>query len=226
MAQETHGGAAGHTPEAGQGDIQQHRDTRNQGGTATQQSGHSEKLQGSPSGQGQDVQVGRNSEGGGIEQRRSQGLARYSRDPFAMMQRLSDEMDELFNTFFYGHAPARSSRQSQLQSLWTPEIEFSEQGNELRVTVDLPGVPKENVKVDIQQGVLTIQGERREERSEGGEQQGFRRSERRYGGFYRSIPLPEGVNAEQAQAQLKEGVLEIRLPLAEQKQARRLEIQG
>jgi HSP20 family protein len=73
-----------------------------------------------------------------------------------------------------------------------------------------------------------IQGERREERTEGGgEQQGFRRSERRYGSFYRAIPLPDYVDAEKAEARMKDGVLNITLPITEaRRQARRLEIQG
>jgi HSP20 family protein len=70
-----------------------------------------------------------------------------------------------------------------------------------------------------------VEGERREERTEGGEQQGFHRSERRYGSFYRSIPLPEGTEAEKAEARMKDGALEITVPVA-QKQTRRLEIQG
>jgi HSP20 family protein len=162
---------------------------------------------------------------GAVQERRQGGLARYSRDPFEMMQRLSDEMDELFESFFHGRPLARSRGQSRLQNLWAPEVELREEGNQLRVQVDLPGVSKENVKVDVREGMLTIEGERREERTEGGEQQGLRRSERRYGSFYRSIPLPEGAQADKAEARMKEGVLEITVPIT-QKQTRRLEIQG
>jgi HSP20 family protein len=188
------------------------------------------KLQGSqPEAhqQGREVQVGQGQQqGGAVQERRRQGLARYSRDPFETMQRLSEEMDELFDSFFYGRPLARGSRQSRLQSLWTPEVEVREEGNQLRVSVDLPGVSKDNVKVDVHDGMLTIAGERREEHSEGDEKQGFRRSERRYGSFYRAIALPEGAEAEQAQARMNEGVLEVTVPVTPPKQARRLEIQG
>jgi HSP20 family molecular chaperone IbpA len=196
-----------------------------QAGAATQQqtgSARSGALQGSQSG-GHEVKVGQGegqSRASGEEGRRS--LSRMSRDPFAMMQRMSEEMDQLFDSFFYGRPLGR--RQSQLQSLWAPEVEVCEEGNQLRVCVDLPGVAKENVKIDVTEGILTIQGERREERTEGGERQGFRRSERRYGSFYRSIPLPDGADAEQAQARMKEGVLEITIPTTPPKQAKRLEI--
>ena len=155
---------------------------------------------------------------------RQHGVAHYGRDPFAMMRRLSSEMDELFDALFHGRPLARAGADSRLHNLWAPEVEIREEANQLRVSVDLPGVPKENVKIDIHDGMLTIQGERREERTDGGEQQGFRRSERRYGSFYRGIPLPEGADTDNAQAQMKEGVLEVIVPVAA-KQARRLEIQ-
>lgn len=188
------------------------------------QAGQGGALEGSrqSAGQRQEVEVGRGRDAGQTERR--QGIARYGRDPFSAMQRLSEEMDELFESFFYGRPGARGARQSQLQSLWAPEVEMTEEGSQLRVCVDLPGIPKDHVKVDIHEGVLTIQGERREERTEGGEQQGFRRSERRYGSFYRSIPLPEGVESEKAEAQMKDGVLQITLPMTPPKQAKRLEI--
>ena len=166
-----------------------------------------------------------NEQGGAAQQQRRQGdLTRYSRSPFEMMQRLSDEMDELFDSFIYGRPLARSRGQSRLQHLWAPAVEVCEEGNQLRVSVDLPGVSKDNVKVDVRDGMLTVEGERREELSEGGEQQGFRRSERRYGSFYRGIPLPEGAEAEKAEARMKEGVLEITVPITA-KHTRRLEIQ-
>ena len=174
-------------------------------------------------GQGSDVAVGQS---GSVQTGGQGGLARYSRNPFDMMQQLSEEMDQLFDSFFYGRPVARQGRQHPMQQLWAPEVELSQEGNAIRVCVDLPGVSKDNVKIDIHEGLLSIQGERREERTEGGEQQGFRRSERRYGSFYRTIPLPEGAEAQNAQASMKDGVLEIRVPLTPAKQPRRLQIQG
>lgn len=185
---------------------------------------HREQLQGSQTpAQGQDLQQNRNSNA--VQERRQGGLSSYGRDPFEMMQQLSAEMDALFDSFLYGRPVARSARHPRLQSMWAPEVEIREDDNQLRICFDLPGVSKDGVKIDMHEGMLAIQGERREERTEGGEQQGFRRSERRYGSFYRSIPLPEGAQAENAQARMADGVLEITVPIA-RKQARRLEIQG
>ena len=181
-------------------------------------------FSGSPRASGQgDVTVGQS---GGVQTARQSGAARYARNPFDMMQQLSEEMDQLFDSFFYGRPTARQGGRQALQQLWAPEVELKQQGNEIKVCVDLPGVPKDNVKIDIHEGLLSIQGERREDRTEGGEQQGFRRTERRYGTFFRTIPLPEGAEADNAQANMKDGVLEIRIPITPAKQPRRLEIRG
>jgi HSP20 family protein len=153
-------------------------------------------------------------------------VARYSRHPFAMMEQLMRDMDEVFDSFFQA-APLRQRRAEQrLPNLWMPDVDMHEDGNQLKVCVDLPGIAKENVKIDVDEGALVIQGERREERSEGAEQQGFRRSERRYGSFYRTIPLPDNVDTEKAEANMKEGVLTITFPLSRAKQGRRLEIKS
>jgi HSP20 family protein len=190
----------------------------------TKQSG--ERLQGSASqstggtpaaGQG-------NQQGGAVQQGGQRSVARYGANPFALMQQLSEEMDQLFDSFFFGAPARRRTQRSPIPSLWVPDVEVNEQDNQLQVRVDLPGIPKENVKVDIQDGVLVVQGERREERSEGEEQRGFRRTERRYGSFYRAIPLPEGVETEKAEAHMKDGVLELRLPMNAQRQPRQLDI--
>jgi HSP20 family protein len=105
-----------------------------------------------------------------------------------------------------------------------PEIEVRERDNQILVRVDVPGVSKGDLSVDVQDRALIVEGERREEHTEGDEKQGFRRTERRYGSFYRVIPLPEGAQAENAEARMKDGVLEITIPLSGENKAKRLEI--
>jgi HSP20 family protein len=199
-------------------------------------SGKDRQHQGEQSYEGQQGSAQQGSPAGQVEQttqmparQGSQSLQRhdsfYRSDPFAMFQQLSDQMDEMFDSLFSGRP--RRSRQIDMPTLWSPEVDIREENNRLRVCIDLPGIPKDAVKVDIHDGALTVQGERSEESSDATEgKKGFRRSERRYGSFYRSIPLPEGADAENAQANMKEGVLEITIPLPERKQARRLEIQS
>jgi HSP20 family protein len=217
----TEGGASGHTPEPGQ-QAQQGQQSASQTNQTLQgsQPQSAQRAEGAQRQQGDQVAV---QQGGAVQNRRERGS--YGRDPFSMVQQLADEMDQLFGSLFYGAPGRRQGQQNRAPTLWAPELEIKEEGNQLRISADLPGVSKDNVKVEMQDGVLVIQGERREERTEGGEGQGFTRTERRYGSFYRAIPLPEAADLERAQAQMKDGVLEITVPLTE-RQARRLEIKS
>jgi HSP20 family protein len=196
------------------------KETSNQG----MQAGSEQNAQQQSDPQSRQGQQLQGSAQGGAVQQRGQHAPAYYRDPFAMLDQLSQEMDQLFDSFLYGRPASRRQQQSQLPQMWMPDVEITEQGGELRVCADLPGIPKDKVKVDIHDNMLTIQGERSEERQEGGGEQGYRRSERRYGSFYRAVALPEGVDAEHAQAQMKDGVLEITLPFTAQKKPKKLDI--
>jgi HSP20 family protein len=91
-------------------------------------------------------------------------------------------------------------------------VEVYEQNNEFFVKAELPGLKKQDVNVEVAAGALTISGERREEVEKS--ESGFYRSERSYGGFLRTIALPAGATIEKAVATMKDGVLEIKMPLA------------
>src|SRR5688500_11663082 len=104
-----------------------------------QQSGaQQQSFQGSEQGtqqRGQEVQTQQERQGGGLPERRQDGLARYSGNPFALMQDLSREVDRLFDSFFRG-TPARThGRRAAMPSLWVPEVDVTEEGNQLRVCV-------------------------------------------------------------------------------------------
>lgn len=145
-------------------------------------------------------------------------------EPLVKMRKMSDEMDQLFERFL-GRPMAFRFGQGGTAGKWMPTIDIAQRGNQLVVCADLPGVKKEDVKIEIRQGKLILEGERSSPSAEKAPT-AFRRSERSYGLFYRMIPLPEGVEAEQANASMHEGVLEITLPLPPQEaqQGKRIEI--
>jgi HSP20 family protein len=108
---------------------------------------------------------------------------------------------------------------------WYPEIDVFEKDDRLVTKIDLPGMKKEDVKVEIADGQLAISGERKRETEEKGEE--FYRSEREYGSFYRSVPLPEGAKVDDVKATFTDGVLEVSVPLPARPEAkmRKVEIQ-
>ena len=149
--------------------------------------------------------------------------------PFQMFERFADEMDRIFDDFGLGRG--RSSRLSRRGfgqggewEAWSPAVEVFHRNNELVVRADLPGLSKDDVKVEVTQDGLTIQGERKQEHEE--ESEGVYRSERSYGSFYRMIPLPESAMTDQAKARFKDGVLEVTMPAPSDQATggRRLEI--
>ena len=149
-----------------------------------------------------------------VERGREGGVSRFYQNPFATMFQLSREMDRLIDSFFgrpFGRPMALAPTPSDV--LWAPEIDVRERNGSLVVSADVPGVKKEEIRVEVTDGELAISGERREERAEGGEEQGYRHVECSYGRFYRAIPLPEGARPEEAKASMHDGVLEIVVPL-------------
>ena len=129
--------------------------------------------------------------------------------PFSLLR----EMTDLMNQAFAGDMPATGARQ------WIPAVEVRRRDNNIIVSADLPGIDQKDVKVEVQDHTLVIQGERKEEHTE--QRQGWRRSEMSYGSFFRAIPLPEGARPDQAKADFRNGVLEITVPVTEAKSNRR-----
>jgi HSP20 family protein len=104
------------------------------------------------------------------------------------------------------------------QGLWSPQVEVRESGNNLVVRADLPGLSRDDVDVEVDDDALIIRGERRNDWEN--EDEGYYRSERSYGSFYRAIPLPEGVDPNACKATFKDGVLEVTLPKPEESPSR------
>jgi HSP20 family protein len=171
-----------------------------------------------------------------IATRQSEGMTRQRYEgghPFRMLERFVDEIDSMFDDIGSGRgwSALRPSRNLLRQrptgtpiEYWAPQIEISQQNNELVVRADLPGMKREDISVDIRENELTISGERRQEQENNSN--GYYQSERSYGSFYRVIPLPDGAMADQANATFRNGVLEIRMPAPPEQvtRGRKLEI--
>lgn len=136
--------------------------------------------------------------------------------PFSLFRRLSDDMDRTFANFWGG-------RESEM---WAPAVEVRERDGNVVVTADLPGMRREDISLEVTDEGLCIQGERKREHQE--EKEGYWRSERRYGRFYRCVPLPENAKIDQAHADFHDGVLEVTIPATEEQQRnrRKIEIQS
>lgn len=178
--------------------------------------------------QGRGTNVARRSSSNtSMSQPTSSGLG-LAGGPFGLMRQLSDDVDRLFEQFGFGRA--LTPRLAGIGDLATvtpqlPEVDMFRRGDEIVVRADLPGLSRNDVSVDIENDVLSIRGERQEENSNNRED--FYWSERRYGAFERDIPLPEGVNADQAKATFRDGVLEVTVPApkAQGQRGHRVDIQ-
>ena len=163
-----------------------------------------------------------------LETPNKEDLERLAATPFTLMRRFSEQLDNLFADFGLGHgllAPIEKGT-NLAQGLWSPQVEMFERGKNIVVRADLPGLTKDDVNVEVADNGITIEGERKNENEEKGE--GYYHSERTYGRFYRRVPLPEGVKAEDAEATFRDGVLEITMPAAkpQPRKPRRLTING
>jgi HSP20 family protein len=143
------------------------------------------------------------------------GLVRpaAARDPFALLRQMTAEFDRFFEDPAWPafRWPTFRANAIAAGNKWFPEIDVFEKDNRLFTKVDLPGMKREDVKVEVTDGHLAISGERKTEAEEKKEQ--FYRCEREYGSFYRTIPLPEGVKLGDVKATFADGVLEVSIPL-------------
>jgi HSP20 family protein len=145
----------------------------------------------------------------------------WTGDGFPAMRRFAEEIDRFFEDFGLGFGLRRPSfagirrelRQTEQElekAAWSPRVDVLEKEGQLVVRADLPGLTKDNVKVEITEDTLTIQGKREQKKEE--KREGYYRSECSYGSFYRAIPLPEGTDTTKANAVIRDGVLEVTMP--------------
>ena len=138
----------------------------------------------------------------------------FSMSPFALLREMTDLMDRSF-----AGSPSQQRGGRSAPSLWAPALEVCQQDNNFTIWADLPGIDPNDVRLEIDNDQIVIQGERKQEHKE--EREGLHRSERVYGSFYRSIPLPEGAKTDDVKAEFQNGVLQITVPLEQPKSNRR-----
>jgi len=131
-------------------------------------------------------------------------VKREDEHPFSLLRR---EMDSLFNNFFRGFdlEPFESR-----MGAFSPKVDVTENEKEIKISAELPGMDEKDIDVSLQNDMLTIKGEKKEEKEDKGKD--YYRMERSYGSFSRTIPLPVEVETDKVEAKFKKGVLGITLP--------------
>jgi HSP20 family protein len=135
-------------------------------------------------------------------------------EPFREFAAFQNEMSRFMNGLLDG--PGRP------QQTWVPALDVWETPSEVVYSFDLPGIPEDQISIEVKDDTLTISATR--ERSEETSEDGFYRYERRYGSFARAVGLPQGVDQEKIGARYENGVLEIRVPKPEEQQPKRIEL--
>jgi len=153
--------------------------------------------------------------------------ARAAHDPFALLRHMTAELERVFAEPFWPtfQFPTMKTIEGIQVAQWAPKVDVFEKENRFVTRVDLPGVKKEDVTVEVTGGHLALSGTRTHEKEE--KKDNVFRTEREYGRFYRAVPLPEGVKLENIKATFADGVLEVSVPLPARPQAavRKVEIQ-
>jgi len=158
------------------------------------------------------------------ERESAHGVTAVPHSPFGLMRRLLEDLDRFTEGFGPGLRPRiEAQRWEGGETMWVPALDVFEREGQLVIRADVPGLTRDQIKLEVEDDQLVISGERRHERED--RRSGFYRSERSYGTFYRAVPLPHGVNAEHAKATFTNGVLEITIPAPQRPRARSIEIQ-
>jgi HSP20 family protein len=139
--------------------------------------------------------------------------------PFRDLVNMQQEVGRLFNGLF-----ADTDGNGNFVASWSPRADVSESSEAYIIKAELPGVNKNDVKITLRENVLTIKGEKKQEKEE--KDKNFHRIERSYGSFQRSFSLPSGVNSDKIGAAYKDGVLTITLPKAEGAKPKEIEVKA
>jgi len=144
-------------------------------------------------------------------------------DPFRDLLTIQDEMARLFDRAYTGRGGGTGEGATPRLRGWVPALDIAEEEDSYLVSAELPGVKADDLDITLEEGLLTIQGERRFEEETGGRQ--YHRIERHYGSFRRAITLPSQVQADRIEARFEGGVLIVRVPKADEAKPRKIQVQ-
>jgi HSP20 family protein len=143
-------------------------------------------------------------------------------DPTRELDAFQSDMNRLFDSFF-GRGNGATANGSYGSRRWIPPMDLVETEDNLVLRADLPGVDRDDIEIEVKEGVLTVSGERKAQHEE--KREGFHRVERSFGRFSRSLELPKGVEADNIGASFERGVLEVRMPKPAERKPTRIEIE-
>jgi HSP20 family protein len=140
-------------------------------------------------------------------------------DPFRDLTSIQERMNQIFEDAL---ARSRGRDEGLRTGMWTPAVDIYEKNDTVVVKAELPGVEKDQISVEVKDGILTLRGERKFEREV--KEESYHRIERSYGTFLRSFSLPVSVNQEQVKATFRDGVLEVELPKKENAKPKQIKV--
>lgn len=140
-------------------------------------------------------------------------------NPLSLIDYMQREFDKLHNRSILTSADDNGN---VVTSDWAPAVDIKEEDDRYLISADIPGVKAENIDVNMEEGVLSIKGERESKSEE--DRDSYKRIERSYGVFYRRFTMPDNADADKISAKCKDGVLEISIPKKETAQARKISV--
>lgn len=143
------------------------------------------------------------------------GVTRW--DPWRELNHIREVMNQAF-----GEVPVARGEEGMLAPAWMPPVDVYETPEAIVLKAELPGIQKEDVDIQVERNVLTLKGERKAEREV--KEENYYRLERQTGTFYRSFSLPHSVQADRIEASMRDGVLEVRLPKAEEAKPKKVKV--
>jgi len=143
-------------------------------------------------------------------------------DPARELDAFQSDMNRLFDSFFGRRDGAASGSYGSRR--WVPSMDLVETEDHLVLRADLPGLRRDDIEIEVKDGILTVAGERKAQHEE--KREDYHRVERSFGRFSRSLELPKGVEADHIDASFEDGVLEVRMPKPAERKPTRIEVRS